>query len=282
MRHSINPAKQGGNNKPTNEMKRKDKIALLNKWGISTSKNATDEFINTTFDAISKLHNVKFKNGKDGDHDDSCDCADCMGGKNAPEPDAEKPDADGEGTPEQEGPLWKAATENAAKLANKANKAVESFLNRERTRLVKDRIANFITEGRITPTTAKDWTKMALDATEAEDGTNPVLENLAQLPVALPGQAPLNIEMGESDSIADLDKNVQHLMKAQNYHSRNGTKAENLRDRMIIGDNMKRVSQLVNRIEKVFRQGTRFVQFVRSAPAAYRPLARGLGFLGRR
>jgi len=255
MLNSIkHPAPTGGQNAKTqNQMKRKEKIALLNRWGVSVSKNATDAFIDLQLARVKNSlpkNTAKFKNGKDGEHTDDCDCADCSM-KNAPEPDAEAPDPDkdeGAGRSD-EGELWKQATKNSAKALETANAIVNKF----RKDAIQTALDKYVTEGRIPANSIggeDGWLNEALLAEDGKDGTNTILNKLAKLPPSLPGIAPLNIEVGESDSIEDLDRNVQSLMKPANYFSRNGTAAESQLDRMTIGQNSKRVSQLINRLKQ--------------------------------
>lgn len=241
---SGQPKKQNETN-----MNRKQKIALLNKWGVSVSKNATDSFIDKMMNGIlSQLpqNAAKFKNGKDGDHADDCDCASCNAAKgpgpeNAPEPSAETPGADHKGAPAAESAEFKAATAN-----------MKNFLTRQRNKAIHEQFDKFVTAGRLGANEVKDWMPMAIAAEDTADGANPIIN---QLDKTLPQQVnigvdPLHVELGESDSVIDLDKAVTNLLKPAQFFSRNGSAAETLHDRMVIGENSKRVSQLINRFKK--------------------------------
>lgn len=250
------PAQQGGQHQ--NKMKRKQKIALLNKWGISTSNSASDAFLDQMINAAKAFpeNAAKFKNGKDGEHSADCDCMDCSM-KNAPEPDAEKPGSDSPGAAKGgETAEYKAATENLLRL----NKQTEAFFNRTRKKALQESFDKLVTDGRLPANEVDGWMNHALAATEDDKGVNPILNQLEKtLPVVLPGIAPLNIQVGESDSLEDLDRNVQNLMKAQTYFNRNGTKPERLHERMMIGENSKKVSHLVNRMKQYSKD--EFVNF---------------------
>lgn len=251
-------APQGGqHNNTENKMNRKQQIALLNKWGITLPENCSDELLTQIFNAAKANHKPTFKNGMDGDHDDECDCADCMGSKNAPEP-KKLPDDDADANPPgkagDEGELWRASTENAKKSALIVNQALESvnkFLANQRRTTIQDRIQSYVSEGRIMANSAKKWLGQAVAATDDENGENPILNLIADMPARLPGREPLNIiEVGESDSVADLDKRVKQLSEVQDYYSRNGSPAENLHDRILIGQNSKAIALAVNKFKK--------------------------------
>ncbi len=105
----------------------------------------------------------------------------------------------------------------------------------------------------------KNWVDLALTH-EADDETNPVIAQLNKLPSVLPGTAPLNIVVLDEDGSLDcLDRNVQNLLKAQTYFNRNGSKPERLHDRMMIGENSKKVSALINKQKQYSK--TEFVSF---------------------
>lgn len=249
------PAPQGGN-QTTNKMKRTEKIALLNKWGISTSKNATDAWIDQMINACKAFpeNAVKYKSGNSGDHASDCNCMDC-GAKNAPEPSEEKPDADADdGAPGTETALFKAATAN-----KKATEAMNKFLASQRKNTLQSSFDKLVQEGRLPANEVKNWMETAMSMEDSADGTNPILNRLSALPAVLPGVSPLNIEVGESDSISDLDRNVQNLMKAQTYFNRSGSKPERLHERMMIAENSKKVSNLINRFKQYSK--TEKVQF---------------------
>lgn len=244
------PAQQGGHNTP-NQMNRKQKIALLNRWGISTSKNATDKWLDQMINAAKAfLENaVTFKNGKDGDHDEDCNCADCAM-KNAPEPmeEAPDPDADDGAGGDDESAEYKAATANATKATKRMNK----FLANQRKQALQTSFDKFVTAGRMGANEVANWMELALAAEDTDEGANPILDRLEKtLPVNLPGQAPLNIvELGESDDIKDLDKTVKNLMEAQAMHTRNGRGPDNQSERVEVSRRSREVSRLINRFKK--------------------------------
>ena len=227
-------------------MTRKQKIAALNKWGVSCSNSASDAFIDATFNALSALNAVKFKNGKDGEHAADCDCADCGSSKNAPEPNAEPPNADGKeggASAGDEGKLFKAATENRLKQFDK-------FLAGQRKNALQSSLDKLVSEGKLSGNDIPKWMNIAQAAAEDANGINPVIEQLNQLPAQLPGREPLNIVIGESDSITDLDKNIKNLSQAQDYYNRNSSGPRSRADREEIGMRSKKISQLVNRLKK--------------------------------
>lgn len=256
--NSLKTAKSGQQTNTKIEMNRQQKIALLNKWGVSVSKGATDDFVNKMYDGIKSTlpqNAVKYKSGDAGEHAGDCSCSDCSMSKNAPEPDVEEPDADaGDGAPGTEGTMFTAAT------ANKQLKAFETRMNKLRTGELQKQFDKFVEVGRMGANEVKDWLKEAVDATDGDDGTNPVVNRLDKvLPKAVEiGTAPLNIEVGEPTDAAGLDKAVEHLMKQSNYYSRNarnGTKPESLHDRMMVGQNSKQVARLINKLKKYDKDG---------------------------
>ena len=245
-------------------MNRKEKIALLNKMGISCSKNATEAFLDKILGGL--FTKETYKNGTSGDHTDDCGCMNCAAknmeddkepdpgpkkakAKNAPEPNAEKPDPDadeGAGAGD-EGTLFKAATANRLKQ-------LETQLNRQaqaqRNTLLQSSLDKLVSEGRIQGNDIPGWMNMAQQAAEDKDGNNPVIAQLNKLPALLPGREPLNIVVGESDSILDLDKNIQNLNKAQDYYNRNGSGPRTRNEREEIGSRSKQISRMVNRLKK--------------------------------
>jgi ATP-dependent protease ClpP protease subunit len=261
--NSIKHPLDRADNKKTEQENMKKKIALLNKWGIPVPKGATEAQLDKLI-SLGKLdpkNAVKFKEGKSGPHAADCDCADCASKndadtdgddgdeevkpkKNAPEPDAEHPDPDAaDGAHKSdEGKLFKAATANL--------KRMENFLAKQRKTTIQSSLDKLVIEGRLTANAAADWLSIAVATEDESSGENPIVNKLAKMPVIEVGITPVDIKVGESDSVEELGKNVTALLKPQNYFSRNGTAAETLQDRMMIGQNSKRVSQLINRFKQ--------------------------------
>jgi len=232
------PAQQGGDN-TKNTMKKHQKIALLNKWGITAPKDATDEMLDSLI-ALGKQfpQNKDAKKVKD-DEDEAM---------NAPEPAAEKPDPDcdeGAGG-DDESEEWKAATANQKKATDRLNK----FLLNQRKVAMQASFDKLVTEGRLAANDVKNWMETAIAMEDNEQGENPILVQLNKLPAVVPGHAPLNIVVGESDNITDLDKNVRNLMEAQAYHTRNGRGPENHSERVEVSRRSKEVARQINRLKK--------------------------------
>jgi len=223
-------------------MNRKQKIAALNKWGVSCSNNASDAFIGATFNALTALNAAVFKNGKDGEHEDDCNCAECSS-KNAPEPSAEPPAADDPGGAKtaKEDELFKAATENKLATAR-----MNKFLAQQRSNSLKSSLNKLVEAGKISGNDIPNWMNLAEAVTENDKGENPVIEQLNKLTPQLPGREPLNIVLGESDSIEDLDKNIQNLSKVQGEACRN---ARTRSEREDVGARARQISNLVNRLK---------------------------------
>jgi len=255
-------------NKQNKNTMRKKLESLLNKWGVKFNSADTDEQLlalvkafkpankkqknqkaafNSLFEEESKNEDDDGGNPMDAEDDEPKDEDDEEEKpKNAPKPSAEAPGSDASGAPGGESAEYKAATANM----KKNNARMENFLRNERRKGIQNRIDSFITEGRLPAASAKNWIAMAEAAAEDDKGENPVLNQLAELPVILPGRAPLNVELGESDSISDLDKTIQNLMKPQAFLSRNSRGPENLQERITLGQNSKTVARLVNRLKK--------------------------------
>ena len=240
------PAAGGQPTNTKNTMNRKDKIALLNKWGVSTSKNATDAFLDAMLATIKNnlpKNAVKYKSGDSGEHAADCNCQDC-GMSNAPEPDAEKPASDSPGAvKEKEGEMFKAATENMHK-----------FLATQRRNALQNRLDKLAESGRLPANEIKNWLETAMAATDSEAGENPIVNQLEKtLPEQPVGRSPLDmsfIEIGDPDSCEGVAKAVNQLTSPSRHLSRNGTAAQNLHERILIGDNSKQVARLVNRLKK--------------------------------
>ena len=244
------------NQKQKHTMNRKQKIALLNKWGVSVSKGATNAFIDSMLNAMKAMpeHSVKFKNEKDGEHSDECACDKCSNESkeddepsNAPEPSAEKPDADDGGAKTaQETVLWKAASEN--KLAtDRMNK----FLETQRRNAIQSSLDKLVSEGRLPANELKGWFDMATSAIDSATGENPIVSQLNKtLPAVQIGVPALNIDMGDSDSITDLDKTVNKLMESQAYFSRNSRGPDSASEKREVANSSKEVSRIINRLKK--------------------------------
>jgi ATP-dependent protease ClpP protease subunit len=229
-------------------MNRKQKITLLNRWGVSTSKNATDAWIDNMLNAIRASlpqNAVKYKSGTSGDHAPDCDCADCGAAKNAPEPDAEKPEPDsGDGAEDaQKTKLWTAATAN--RLAN-----WEKTVARQRTNMIQSSLDKLVEAGKLNAADLPTWMNIATEAVEDKDGNNPILVQLNKLPAQLPGRDPLNITLDDSSSISGLDKNIVKLSQAQEYYNRNRTGPRTSGECEDIANKAKQISAMVNRLKK--------------------------------
>lgn len=233
-----------------NIMNRKEKIALLNKWGVSVSKNASDDFIEKMLKGIQSTlpqNAATFKNGNDGEHKADCTCAECSM-KNAPEPSQEPPGSDAPGaTKEKETELFTAATANRlTKMEEQMNRQFQA----QRRTIIQSSLDKLVEAGKLTGNAVAKWLNLALKEEEV-DGVNPIVEQLNSLPASnLPGREPLNIVIGESDSLADLEKNIKNLYQAQDHYNRNKTGPRTLSERQEIGDRSKTMSRLVNRLKK--------------------------------
>jgi ATP-dependent Clp protease, protease subunit len=251
------PSQGQQNNNENKDTMRKKLESLLNKWGVKFNSTDTDDQLlalvksfkptnkkqTTELAAFNALFEESAKNEDDEDEMKNEEDED-EAPKNAPKPSAEAPVADAAGgAPGSESAEYKAATANM----KKASAQMDKFLRNERRKAIQNRIDTLITEGRIQANSAKGWLEMA----EASEDENLVLNKLAELPQILPGTTPMNhIELGESDSISDLDRAVTNLMKPQAYLSRNSRGPENLAERIQLGNNSKTVARLVNRLKK--------------------------------
>lgn len=246
-------SKKQGDMKTLNKKKtlnKDEKIALLKKWGVAVPENASERWINSSLALGNPQNKVKFKNGKDGDHDDDCDCADCMSSKNAPEPDApEETEADDPEHAEEE-ELWKASTENRLK---KNEKVLNQMILKQRRDLYQGQLDGLVQNGILTTVEAKNWMPQILAATENDAGENPILENLKkQEPRKQNWREPVSIEVGDPNDIGDIDRAFKNLLPDGIY--RNCARGKNsmaaLRDRMAIAENSREVARLINRLKK--------------------------------
>ena len=262
--NKITTTQQGGQPETENKMNRKQKIALLNKCGVSVSKNATDDFINKMFDSVKATfpqNAVKYKSGDSGAHADDCNCADCGmsnsddepdAGMNAPEPDAEEPDADApDGAPGNEGEMFKAATANK-KAITKLENSYRQLVEREKRNSYQNRLEKYVEAGKINALELPEWMNLAMATEETAEGKNTVLDLLEKREGILPGRNALTIELGDSGeekTVPGLEKIIKNLRKPAEYYSRNGTLPERLQDRMIIGQNSKTIAKKIGALK---------------------------------
>ena len=226
---TLNTLQQKQQPKTKNNMNRKQKIALLNKWGFKAPQDSTDAFLDTMINTLKAL--PAFKDKAEADEKEVC---------NAPEPTAPEED-DEDAEPEgkkTESALFKAATEN--KLATEA---LNKFLKAQRKNALQASFDILVTAGKVQANKVGAWMDMALTAADKEDGTNPVIEQLNSLPAVLPGREPLDIFVGdEATSPENLDGKIQKLCKAQDYATRN---ARTRGEREEVGARAKQISNTV-------------------------------------
>ena len=219
-------------------MKRHQKIFLLNKWGVGVAKDATDKSIDDMINALRPINKA------------TCD-ADEAAAKNAPEPTTPEEDGadDDEGADAgDEGVLFKAATENAKKATDKLNK----FMAVQRRNALQASMNKLVSDGKLNGNDVPSWMNMATEAEDTAEGLNPVIEQLNKLPATLPGREPLNIVLGESDSIEDIDKHIQNLCKIQDTETRN---ARTRSEREGVGERSKQIAQMVNKLKTYNKKG---------------------------
>lgn len=260
---TLNSLRKPVTNQQTNNnmtLNRKQKIALLNKCGVSVSKTATDSFINKMLNGV--FEKETFKNGTTGDHTTECACSECgyrnmigdgdgdenpppaKKAKNAPEPNAEEPDADADcGAPGTESAEFKAATQNRlTKMEQQMNK---QFQNQRKT-ILQSSFDKLVEEGKIDANSVPKWLNLAMKDEEDAEGNNPVLVQLNSLKPNLPGRAPLDLVIGDTDLTPEtLDKHVSNLCKIQEGATRN---ARTRNEREEVGGRAKLISSMVRRI----------------------------------
>ena len=241
--------KQGDNqhNETGNIMNRKELEALLNKLGVKFNASDSDDKLKNLVLGWKPKNAVKFKNGKDGEHADDCDCEDCDKPKNAPEPDApEEGDAD---APKKatDTELFTAATANLKSATAK----FDTFFANQRRATIQNALDRIAGEGKIPVNSIAEWLPIALGTPENDKGENPIIARLSSLPAnQLPGHEPVSIDVGDPGSIVEVDRSVQNLLKQQGYYSRNGRGPENMAARIMVGQNSRQAMRLVRNLMK--------------------------------
>lgn len=235
--NKISAPKQGGQSQTKDKlMNREQMVALLNKWGIEVPKDATDEWLLNKIaegkPAPAPAKNaVTFKNGKDGDHSDECGCEDC-----------------------------KSAAKNKNVVIHMSREDFAAFQNQlaehknavaaEKKKNVTARVKAAVEADKVPANQMDEWIE---DALAAKD-TDKFLNRLDDLPSRPPGIAPLNISLGDTTSVEDLNKAVDSLLKPQRYHSQNRIRPQDA-ERVIIANNAKEISRVLNRMKKFNGKG---------------------------
>ena len=209
-------------------MKRYQKIFLLNKWGVGVSRDASDKSIDDMINAIRPVNKDTAK----------ADEAEAM---NAPEPTAPEEDSEDDKEEQIEGELFKAAVANKS-----ATEKMNKFLAAQRRNALQSSLNKLVTEGKISGNDIPSWMNLVQNTPEDDAGVNPVIEQLNKLPAVVPGREPLNIVIGESDSIEDLDKNIRNLSQVQEQACRS---ARTRGEREGVGNRARQISNMVNRFK---------------------------------
>lgn len=238
---------QQNQNKDT-DMDRKAMIALLNKWGVKHDANATDEQLNLLVEqGKPKATNaIKYKNGKDGDHDDDCDCDSCMK-KNKLQP----------------------ATAAAVNASIDANR-LETILNRldaaqarldaaeareaeSKKNSVLTWVTGLIESGRLPANQLNEVRDLAVAAPDLEKFKG-VFD---KLPERAPGHDPLPADLiteGELSSIEGLNRAIDVLGAPARHLSKNRIQPD-IQDRVTIGRNAKETGRIINSLKKFDASG---------------------------
>lgn len=236
------PNKQGGDkqNQKDNIMNKERMIALLNKWGVTIPKDAADEQLLTlveagpTASAPAKngkngkaLKNaIKFKEGDSGEHADDCDCAECGATNSAHN-----------------------ATNRIEALLNKLEQVEKREKAASRT-MVENRVKQCVEAGRIPAGQMTEWIDDACNAADPEK----ILNRLEALEPRPPGIEPLNIKVGETTDVAQLNKAVEGYLSPSRYIVKNRL-AASPSDRVAIGENAKAISAMLNAIKTYDSKG---------------------------
>ncbi len=221
----------------TNTVNKEQKIALLTSWGVSNfdKKTVTDQELDVLIEkgkpvaAIKKpVQNVGFVNILNGwgvpvlDTDDDA----ALMGKIA----AGKPNGAGE--------------IHAEIIALRTERATQ------RQERIREVVTNLATDGRFPLAQIETWVELAAKAEGATVENNSILKNLSQMPIKNPGLEPLNVEVGESNSIADLDKIVTNLLKPSQHIIMNNRRRPDEQEAKVISSHAKQINGVVNRMKK--------------------------------
>lgn len=240
LRNSLAPSKQqgGATNQPKgNTVNKEQKIALLNKWGVEIPKDATEDQLDSLIEAGKPGGNPKGRKNK----------------KNAGKCDGEMEDdaADGDGDDDDEGKEGKAKNKaiqnalDAAKRAEVAAKALEEQAKNQLRTTTTNRVKALVEADKVPAGQMNEWIEDAVNAADPEK----VLNRLESLPSRPPGTAPLNITVGESSSVDDLNRAVNQHLEPSRYLFRNRRQGDE-EDRRVIGANARSLSNLINRLKK--------------------------------
>jgi hypothetical protein len=103
------------------------------------------------------------------------------------------------------------------------------------------------------PAGQKDsWLSDAMNAYDSigEEAAEKLILRLEEMPSRPPGVTPLNISVGETSSVDDLNIMAERMMEPQTYFNSNRGSRPNRRDLETIGENNKRLSQTINSLKK--------------------------------
>ncbi len=211
--NSLNkPANKQG--KTQNEMNKEKMIALLNKWGVVAPKDATDDQLWDLVQAgkpENKTKNKKTEPKKEGDDD-------------------EKDDDDKE----------EKSNNRLTALLNKAEQREKSAVKQ----MVTNRVKACVEADKIPAGQMNDWIEDACNAPDPDK----VLNRLEALEAKTVGHPPLNVEVGESTGVEDLNKTVDKLLEPQKHCATNRIRPDD-EDRKLIARNSANINRILNSLK---------------------------------
>lgn len=218
------PAKEQG--KTQNEMNKEQMIALLNKWGVSIPKDATDEQLQLLVESGKPKQKIeiKFKNGKDGEHHNDCKCGACF-----------------EIEPEND-----ETNNRLASLLNKAEQREKAAVKL----MVTNRVKACVEADKIPVGQMNDWIDDACNAADPDKVLNR-LEALDSKPIGVPA---LSIEVGESTGVEDLNKAMDKMLEPSKHLSKNRLAGDD-EDRKLVARNASNINRMLNSLKKFNEKG---------------------------
>lgn len=209
------PADKQG--KTQNEMNKEKMIALLNKWGVSILKDATDDQLWELVQA------GKPEAKKDPENK-----------KTEPKKEVEEDEEDDE------------TNNRLASLLNKAEQREKAAVKL----MVTNRVKACVEADKIPAGQMNDWIDDACNAADPDKVLNR-LEALDSKPIGVPA---LSIEVGESTGVEDLNKAIDKMLEPSKHLSKNRLAGDG-EDRKLVARNASNINRMINSLKKFNEKG---------------------------
>ena len=256
-------------NQNKDTMNREKMIALLKNWGVKHAENATDDELFALIEKgkpeaekkNKKTRNVKTatKTGETGEHGgDRGGSEHSDGGSSTDDegvvddeyrPDHPENEDEDEDAPRMEDedtstPLKTVPANRLEKLLNKLEKRERALRNAS----YEKRIRQAVEDDKIPASQMNDWIEI-VSGSPTEKAAEKLLNKLEAFPSRPPGVAPVNVSIGETSSVEDLNRMVNKLTEPARYFSQNKAVPSN-GDKELIANNAKQINRTLNSLKK--------------------------------